>query len=320
MPPGQKHITVVGSLNADLVVKVARAPRAGETVRGSSFERFPGGKGANQAYAAARLAGPPAEAKVAVAMIGQVGEDANGPWLRDNLAAAGVDVSGVATEGASATGVAMIAVDSTGQNQIIVVPGANDTLTPAALTPHHARMVGADVLLLQLEIPFPTVQTAARVGREKGATVILDPAPARPLPDALLRLVDYLTPNENELLTLDGVVGSAGAIGRQGAAAAARRLLARGARKVIVKMGAAGALLVTPSMEHFWPAFPVTAVDSTAAGDAFNAGFAVALAEGQTPVEAGRFASAAAALAVTRRGAQPSMPTRDEVMALLAKS
>jgi ribokinase len=316
MIPGLKRICVVGSLNADLVVKMARYPRPGETVLGSSFAQFPGGKGANQAFAAARLAA--GGDQVAVVMVGRVGADSRGTWLREHLADAGVDVLGVTIDERAATGVAVISVDAAGQNQIVIVPGANETLIPAALSPHHQRLASAHVLLLQLEIPLPTVQTAARVGREKRAVVILDPAPARTLPDALLRLCDYVTPNESELTTLDGSPGASAPLDRAQAAAAARRLVARGARNVIVKMGAAGALLVGPAGEHFWPAFPVAAVDTTAAGDAFNAAFALALAEGQPPEEAGRFATAAAALSVTRRGAQPSMPDRAEVAALLA--
>jgi len=320
-----KQLCVVGSLNADLVVKTARFPRPCETVRGSSFVRCAGGKGGNQACAAARLA---AADVVAVSMVGQVGADADGAWLRAELAAAGADVQGVTVDERAPTGTAVITVDGSGQNQIVVVGGANETFTPAALTRHHQRLVAADVLLLQLEIPLPTVQTAVRVGREKGALVILDPAPARPLPDALLRLCDYVTPNESELCALDGAASSARAAGgaelplggldRAAAAAACRRLLARGARAVLAKLGTQGALLVTPAQEHFWPALPVTVLDTTAAGDAFNAAFAVALAEGQPVERAGRFACAAAALCVTRRGAQPSLPARAEVEALLS--
>jgi ribokinase len=313
MPPvaDRKQLCVVGSLNADFVVRAPRFPRPGETVRGSSFTRFPGGKGGNQACAAARLAGP----DLAVTMVGQVGADADGAWLREALAAEGVDVGGVATAEQAGTGVAVIAVDGAGQNQIVAVGGANEAFTPAELTPHHERMAGAHVLLLQLEIPLPTVQTAARVGREKGAIVILDPAPARSLPDGLLRLCDYVTPNESELCALDGVDPPSGALDRTTAAQAARRLLVRGARRVLVKLGAKGALLVTPEGQHFWPALPVAVVDTTAAGDAFNAAFAVALAEGKTPEAAGDFATVAAALCIGRQGAQPSLPTRAEVAA-----
>jgi ribokinase len=311
--PG-KRICVVGSLNADLVVKMPRYPRPGETVPGTSFEQFPGGKGGNQAYAAARLSGP----GVSVSLVGRIGTDAAGPWLREALAAGGVDVRAVRAVEGTPTGVAVIAVDGAGQNQIVVVPGANDSLVPGALSPHHETLAAADVLLLQLEIPLPTVQTAARVAREKGALVILDPAPARPVPDALLRLCDFVTPNESELLALDGAPAAAGPLDRATAAAAARRLLARGPRHVVVKMGGAGALLVGAQGEAFWPSFPVTPVDTTAAGDTWNAGFAAALAEGLPVADAGRFACAAAALSVTRRGAQPSVPARDEVLALLA--
>ena len=186
----------------------------------------------------------------------------------------------------------------------MVVPGANQALTPGALSRHHDTLAAADVLLLQLEIPLPTVQTAIRMGREKRATIILDPAPARPLPDPLLALVDYLTPNESELAALAGPGDPV---------AAAGRLLARGVKTVVVKRGAQGVLLVGPAGAEDIAAFPVTAVDTTAAGDAWNAAFGVALALGRQPAAAARFANAAGALTVTRAGAQTSLPYRSSV-------
>lgn len=297
---------VVGSLNADFVVTVGRHPRPGETVTGSSFDRFAGGKGANQAYGAARLVN--GEANTTVSMIGQVGADAHGRWLIDHLASGGVDVSGVTIDPSVSTGIAAITLDSAGQNSIVVVPGANGTFGPEVLARHEGRLREADVVLAQLEIPIETVAFAARVARGVGATMILDPAPARPLPDSLLSDCEYLTPNETEL-----DVPSAS---RADAAALARRWLARGARNVLVKLGSAGALLLTAHGELFIPALQVEAVDTTAAGDAFNAGFAVALAEGAEATTAAGFAAATAAVSVTRRGAQPSMPTRKEVAVL----
>lgn len=304
-------ITVVGSLNADLVVAVRRFPGPGETVMGHDFAVFPGGKGANQAYAAGRLAA----GEMPVRMVGQVGSDAYGEWLRENLARAGVDASHVRVDATSPTGLAMVAIDAAAQNQIVVVPGANGAFNPAALTAAHHAVAGAAVVLLQLEVPLPTVQTAARIAREGGAVVILDPAPARAVADVLLRTADYLTPNESELSVLTG--GAPQATLRRGdAVTRARQLIARGATKVLVKMGRQGALLVTETAEHLQPAFPVEAVDTTAAGDAFNAGLAFALARGAGQIEAIRYAAATAAVSVTRPGAQPSMPARADVEAL----
>jgi ribokinase len=297
---------VVGSLNADLVVRAARAPERGETVPGTGYTRHPGGKGANQACAAARVAA----GQVPVALIGRVGPDAEGQWLRRQLEADGVDISAVGIDDGLPTGIAAITVEASGDNRIVVVPGANQALTPGILSRHHDTLAAADVLLLQLEIPLPTVQTAIRMGREKRAIVILDPAPARPLPDALLPLVDYLTPNERELEALAGPGD---------VLAAAGRLLARGVRQVVVKRGERGALLVSPAGALDIAPFPVTAVDTTAAGDAWNAAFGVALALGRDPPVAARFANAAGALTVTRPGAQTSLPHRASVDALFGE-
>jgi ribokinase len=272
-------VTVVGSLNADLVVSVRRFPAPGETVTGADFAVFPGGKGANQAYAAARLAA----GDLPVRMVGRVGDDVYGGWLRQNLANAGVDVTHVGTLGGIPTGLALITTDAGGQNQIVVVPGTNGAFVPAGLSEAHHAVAGAAVVLLQLEVPLPTVQTAARVAKESGALVILDPAPARALADMLLRSVDYLTPNESELSVLTGSAPQP-TLRRSEAVARARQLVARGARRVLVKMGRQGALIVTDTTEHLYPAFPVEAIDTTAAGDAFNAGLAVspALASSKT--------------------------------------
>ncbi|MBY0522729.1 MAG: ribokinase [Gemmataceae bacterium] len=297
-------IAVVGSLNVDFVLTMRRFPASGETLIGNDFSVFPGGKGANQAYAVAKLGG-------AVRMIGQVGNDAHADWLKQHLASAGVDVAGIATDPNVSTGIAFIAIDAAGQNQIVIVPGANGTFAAVRLRPLAAKIV-----LLQLEIPMATVVAAARSAHASGATVVLDPAPAQELPAELLPFVHYLTPNETELRTL---TGAPGALDRAEAIRQARLLRERGARSVIVKLGAAGALLVGDGREHFWPALPVDAVDTTAAGDAFNGAFAAALAAGDDEITAGRFATAAAACSVTRRGAQPSMPTRAEVTALLNK-
>lgn len=309
-------ICVVGSLNLDLVARVRRAPEVGETVAAGSLRRYAGGKGGNQACAAGRLAA----GQVAVAMIGRVGADADGVWLRETLARDGVAVDDVGEDTELPTGTALITVDDDGGNRIVFVAGANDGLTPGMLSRHHPTLTSARTLLLQLEIPLPTVHTAARMGREKHALVILDPAPARSLPVALLGLCDYLTPNETELLTLVQAAPSPAHRDRLSlseAEAAARQLLARGARNVVVKLADRGALLVTPGGCEHAPAFPVNAVDSTAAGDAWNAAFAVALTTGRPITEALRFANAAGALTVTKPGAHPSLPPAAAVNALL---
>jgi ribokinase len=281
-------------------------------VMGQGFSVFPGGKGANQAFGAARLSG----GEMPVRMVGRVGDDAYGGWLRLNLGGAGVDVSHVVPLPATPTGLALIAIDPSGQNQIVVVPGANSGFAPAGLSGAHHVVAGAAVVLLQLEIPLPTVQTAARVARESGAIVILDPAPARALSDMLLRSIDYLTPNESELSVLTGGAPQP-SLRRSEAITRARQIIARGTRKVLVKMGRQGALLVTETGEQLFPALPVEAIDTTAAGDAFNAGLAFALARGSGEAEAVRFATATAAVSVTQVGAQPSMPSRQAVEALL---
>jgi ribokinase len=297
-------IVVVGSLNADLVVRTPRFPAPGETITGTDFAVFPGGKGANQAVAAARLGGR-------VAMIGRVGQDEQGRSLRSSLAAAGVGADAVLHDDSAATGVAVITIDAAGQNQIVLAPGANARLTPADLDRYRSLIEGAAILLLQLEVPLDTVEAAARMARTAGVRVILDPAPARPDAAALLPLVDFVTPNENELRSLAGA--PAGRTTPEEAAPLLRLLLARGARTAVAKLGPAGAVALSAAEEHVWPAYDVDAVDTTAAGDAWNGAFAVALAEGRALKDAGAFANAAAAISVTRAGAQPSMATRDEV-------
>ncbi len=296
-------ITVVGSLNMDFVVRVERLPLPGETVLGGGFATLPGGKGANQACAASKLGGK-------VRMLGRVGEDALGRQLRDSLAASGVDTASVlATEG-TPSGVALICVEAGGQNQIVVASGANALLSPADV----ARALGdaaAGFLLLQLESPIETVETAVALGQERGATVLLDPAPARPLSHALLARVSCLTPNEGEAMLLLGRQG--GAVPLAEAHEVARALLKRGPRAVILKLGENGAFLDDGTGGRHFPALTVDAVDTTAAGDTFNGGLAVALAEGRSLPDAIVFANAAAALSVTRHGAQASIPTRREV-------
>ena len=302
-------ILVVGSLNVDYVAFAPHVPRVGETLSGTRFAMHPGGKGANQACAAARLGAP-------VRMVGRVGADVPGDWILDHLRQVGVDVARVVRDPMAGTGTALIVVDAVGRNSIVVVAGANGSLRAADL---DGAFAGARVLLLQLESPIDVVSEAAARARAEGSLVVLDPAPARPLPNDLLELADYVTPNETELLRLCGL-DSRERVTTDEAATLARRLLETGCRKVVVKLGEAGALLVAPEVERWWPAFRVEVVDTTAAGDAFNAAFAVALAEGRSEDEAGRFACAAAARSTMAEGAQPAMPVRGEVEALLADS
>jgi ribokinase len=300
-------IIVVGSLNMDFVVQVDALPERGQTVSGRRFSMLPGGKGANQACAVARLGGH-------CQMIGRVGHDMFGEQLKASLAAAGVDTSRVlATEG-EATGMALIPVEAGGQNLIVVAGGANLRLTPddveSALDGAHEGL-----LLAQLESPTETVEAAITSARRRGMTTILDPAPARPLSPALLSAVDILTPNESEVLVLLGRPGSSVAIGE--AAVLGRRLLEMGPGTVILKLGSKGAYLTdaTGRRRHY-PPRQVEAVDATAAGDVFNGALAVALAEHADIGEAIAFANVAASVSVTRLGAQSSIPMRDEVDAL----
>jgi len=298
------RIVVAGSLNMDLVAVASRIPSPGETVLGREFFQAPGGKGGNQAHAAARLGG-------SAAMLGRVGSDDLGRILKANLQAAGCDVSQVkATPGSS--GVALISIDDAGQNSILVAPGANALYAPADFEEDAHVLVGAGLLLLQLEIPIETVTAAAAAGRRAGAKVILDPAPApEALPAVLCRHVDILTPNEVEAAQLLGL--EAERLSLAEAEALAARLLATGVGAVIVKLGPQGCLVADGGRMSQVAAPAVDAVDTTAAGDVFNGALAVALAEQATLAEACRFAVHAAALSVTRIGAQPSMPVRDEV-------
>jgi ribokinase len=300
-------VVVFGSINMDLVVRTPRLPTPGETLTGHTFFTAPGGKGANQAVACARLGVP-------TRMVGRVGDDLFGEQLRASLRSFGVQDDGVLTT-PGPSGVALIAVDDTAENTIVIVPGANGAVSIADIPRLEAVLDGARILLVQLEVPIETVVAAARAAHTRGVTVILDPAPALPLPDELYALADIITPNEHEATTLTGIAVH----DDQGAIAAARALIARGARRVALKLGARGALTADAEGEQFWSPFTVTPVDTVAAGDAFNGGLAVALSEGRSFDEAIRWGLAAGALSVTRHGAQPSMPERNEVLTLLAQ-
>jgi ribokinase len=315
------HITVVGSLNMDLVTRAPHLPQPGESVIGSDFHTLPGGKGANQAAAAARLGAQ-------TAMVGRVGSDGFGQELRSTLDAAGVDHTFVNQDPEAVTGVALITVDDNGQNTLVVASGANMRLTPQDVETAQAAIAAADVLLLQLESPLESVTRAAQIARAHGVRVILNPAPAHPLPAQLLSLVDVLIPNETETSILTGApIGEwlqfpppesdePPAFRSEAAQGTARKL---GVSTVILTLGKYGSLLIPEEGEPLHvPPFRVKAVDATAAGDAFVAAFGVALAEGRAFAEAMRWGNAAGALAATRLGAQPSLPTRQEVGTLIA--
>lgn len=299
----QAKIVIVGSLNMDLVIRAERLPRPGETLAGNSFTTVAGGKGANQAVAAARLG-------AAVAMVGCVGADAYGESLRSGLLAEGIDCQAVTTLEQVSTGIASIVVDANSQNAIMIVAGANGGLTPAHIERCDALLHAADIVICQLEVPTPTVLHTLKRARELGKTVILNPAPAvGPLPAEWFPLIDYLIPNESEACALTGITVDSPAAAEQ----AAGQLLAAGVRNVIVTLGERGVVRATlESCEHL-AAPAVQALDTTAAGDTFVGGFAAALAGGQSESAAIRFGQKAAALSVTRPGAQPSIPTFAEV-------
>ena len=304
MQEATKPIVVVGSINMDLVTRTPRIPLAGQTLTGTGFVTTPGGKGANQAVAAARLGYP-------VQMIGKVGEDVFGQALLDNLAHAGVGASAVERV-AGPSGVAPILVADNGENSIVVVPGANGEVDCASIDRHSALIRSAGMVLCQLELPLETVSHVLALCSEAGVPVMLDPAPAAPLPEAIWSQVTWFTPNETEAALYVG--------DELAEEDSAKRLLGRGLRGVVLKRGSKGAYVAVAGGKAAWVRpFPVEAVDTVGAGDCFNGAFAVALLEGLDPFAAASFASAAAAISVTRRGAQASMPTRAEVDAFLAK-
>lgn len=297
----------MGSINTDLVSVTARIPLAGETVLGSDFKIYPGGKGANQAVAVARLGYP-------VRMIGRVGNDSFGREARIHLNSAGVDTELVKTnEGPS--GIAVICVSATGDNSIIVTPGANGTLAPSHLEQHYLEIRNAGAVLTQLEIPLETVEYLAEICSREGIPLILDPAPAVTLSDSLFKHITWLTPNLAEATFYANGVGATEFEPRR----AVQKLLQKGAHGVVLKLGQEGVVVGDGDGKiNALPAFDVQAIDTTAAGDAFNGGFAVGLMKGMNVVESARFATAVAGISVTRQGAQPSMPTLKEVEQFVA--
>ena len=297
-----KTIAVVGSVNMDLMLRCPRLPRPGETVQGSSFRTEPGGKGANQAVAAARLG-------ARVAFVGCIGDDHFGVRAIAGLRAEGVDLTHLSVVNHCTTGVAMVQVDDSGQNSIVLDPGANSALTLAHVDAAARLITEAGLLICQLETPLSAVQRAIEIAHAAGVPVLLNPAPARPLPEAIFRQVDLLVPNEGEASLLTGLAVR----GESGAVQAATQLLGAGCGIVIVTLGAEGLVWADAKGSHYRPAQAVTALDSTGAGDTFIGALAAARAQGQDLNSAIDFGQRAAAFSVQRRGAQASMPTRGDL-------
>jgi ribokinase len=305
----RESIVVVGSVNLDLVCVGKKIPAPGETVWGNQFQTFHGGKGANQAVAVGRLGYP-------VSMVAKVGDDDFGSRLRQGLRSAHVNVRAVSTAKATASGVALITVDGKGQNSITVIPGANGELRPQDLEKSLPHLRSAGMILAQLEVPMETVEYLCSLAARLKIPLMLDPAPARAIPRKVLRCVTWLTPNETEICTLCGIAPAELTPATVGEFAG--KLQREGAANVIVKMGRHGAFIAgADGTRKMVPAFKVRAVDSTAAGDAFNGALAVALMHRFSLEEAVRFAAAAGAMSATRAGAQTSMPTAKEVAHLL---
>ncbi|MBA7484200.1 Ribokinase [subsurface metagenome] len=301
-------IIVFGSINIDFIARTSRLPVPGETIIGYDFQNLPGGKGANQAVACARLGAE-------TMMIGCVGSDIFGDNIITELKNSGIDVSLISRNNRVSTGVALITVNKTGENNIIIIPGANGEVGKNELMILESTLEKVDILLLQLEIPIDIVLQAAILGKEKKVTVILDPAPAQKFPEELFRLVDVFTPNEIETASLVGFNIDSW----DKASKAAHIFLQKGVRQSVIKMGNKGTLLTNQKFEQIYPSVPVEAIDTVGAGDAFNGALAVALNEGKTINEAVQWGNAAGAFAVTRKGAQTAMPSRSELTVMLGK-
>lgn len=304
-------VVVFGSINLDLVVKAPRLPATGETLTGDTFFTVGGGKGANQAVASARLGVP-------TKMIGRVGDDSFGTGLIDSLKGYGVDTDGVLVTSGQPSGVALITVNAAGDNTIVIIPGANGAVSMDDLPRLEAALTGAKVLLLQLEIPLDVVVAAAKAARKAGVFCILDPAPAQTLPDELYGLIDLITPNETEASLLTGQTITADV---SSVVPAAHTLAQRGVPQSIIKLGSRGVYWLQGQGENapgqLIPPFKVNAIDTVAAGDAFNGGLAAALSAGLPMIDAIRQGQATAALSTTKAGAQPSMPDQAAVQAFL---
>lgn len=302
-------VIVVGSANTDLTVRAESLPRSGETVIADEFMISYGGKGANQALAALK-------AGAAVNFLAKIGTDAYGNLLYDRLVRSGLDPEGLLRDRTEPAGLALIAIDKAGNNQIIVIPGSNRHFMVEDLRPLEHLLLAGSLFLTQLEIPLPTVEYALRLAKTRGMTTILDPAPVSPLPFQVYSLIDILTPNEIEVSSLTEMVIETPSEAEK----AASVLLSRGCRMVIITLGAQGSLFSHAKGVEFFPAFPTCSVDTVAAGDAFNGALAAALAAGKSLPESIRFANAAGALSTTRRGAQESLPTKKEIEHLLLSS
>lgn len=300
-------LTVVGSANVDLIASVPVLPTPGETVLGTSLLRAPGGKGANQAVAAARAGSE-------VAFIGRVGSDEYGKALHQAMQAAGVDMRHVIVDPVNPTGLALVTVDARGENEIVVIPGANGAVSPEDVDAARETIAASSYVLVQLEIPLETVRYVAGIAPESHTRVILNAAPAQPIDPKILRNVDILVANQHEIAALTGMGMPIDP------ATGAGLLTSTGVKAVVLTLGAEGVVIIQPGeMNAEIAAFPVTAIDSTGAGDTFAGNLAHALDSGQSLIEAARFASAAAALSVQKRGAQPSMPNRLDTDAFLAQ-
>ena len=298
----RRQILVVGSCNTDMVIKAAHLPRPGETILGGTFFMNPGGKGANQAVAIARLGGP-------VTFICKTGSDIFGHQSQQLFEEEGINTSYVFSDSGNPSGVALITVDEKAENCIVVASGANANLLPSDLEKAEEAIERADLVLMQLEVPMETVCFVADIAWQKGKKVILNPAPAHPLPADLLRHLYLITPNETEAEMITGVKIT----DESSAAEAARALSGMGVQHVIITLGSKGALIYSNGKAEMVPALKVEAVDTTAAGDVFNGALTVALSEGRSLKEAARFACKASAISVTRVGAQSSAPYRNEV-------
>ncbi|MHC4232899.1 MAG: ribokinase [Planctomycetota bacterium] len=297
-----RPIIVIGSSNMDLVAKAPRIPVTGETLTGTDFFMVPGGKGANQAVAAAKLGAE-------VVFITKLGKDVFASELLENFKSVNINTQHIEQLDGVPSGIAVIAIDDKGQNMIIVVPGANGKLAPVDVDKAQSDIANAAVVVAQLEVPIETVEQAAKIANQNNIPFILDPAPAKPLSDELLSRVDILTPNETEAEALTGIKVT----DEKSADMAADALLAKGVKTVIVTLGEKGLLLATQDSKEMIPNHKVNAVDSTAAGDAFTGSLAYGLARGNSIKDAAVYANAVAAVSVTRYGAQPSMPTLKEV-------
>lgn len=298
-----KKITVVGSLNMDVVIETSHMPECGETISGKNVTMVPGGKGANQAYAVGKLGGD-------VTMIGAVGMDASGETLIDSLKSVNVNVSGIKQLDGSMTGQAFITVDDSGDNSIIIIAGSNGLVTKELVDENAEIIRESDIVIMQLEIPLEVVEYVKEFALREGKTVIVDPAPAvSEIPDEFWKGIDYIKPNETELAILTGLKMET----REELVQGARLMIEKGVKNVIVTLGGEGCLLASDEKEEFFPSYKVKAIDTTAAGDSFTAAFALALSQGADYKEAIKLGQKVSSIVVTQKGAQTSIPSMEEV-------